>query len=391
MERMKARKFDPKDYDFYVKEYIRKSEELGKTISHPQLRKEPFNLPDARWYVKNCPDKSVTTWADFIDWCGFVANSKPPTKEKMVKLIYRLQDELKRPLMYDDFRGRGCYHPPIEMIRKYWGTINHMKEELGLEIVQESMIDKQLSKDDLDCSLKEISDYIHNDCRNFTTTFEIDTFNKWNSSQNLNKYCKKFYGVTLAKQFEKYNISLGQRGRGITYDFSDGEHITSQFEYMFSKFLRDKGLKYNVDYFRDVKYSTFIPNYKHYMNCDYAIHIYDKVVYIEIAGLIEAYKQWYYTGKEITNSKSKETYRQKLSEKESMLKSNNLIYFILFPCDLTKENFENILSNPSLELKHKIERFMQNNIDWVKIRNTTGELDYSKPFLRNTYIKKEAV
>lgn len=388
---MERRKFDPKDYDFYVKEYIRKSEELGKTISHPQLRKEPFNLPDARWYVKNCPDKSVTTWADFVDWCGFVAKSKPPTKEKMVKLIYRLQDELKRPLMYDDFRGRGCYHPPIEMIRKYWGTINHMKKELGLEIVQESMIDKQLSKDDLDCSLKEISDYIHNDGRNFTTTFEIDTFNKWNSSQNLNKYCKKFYGVTLAKQFEKYNISLGQRGRGITYDFSDGEHITSQFEYMFSKFLRDKGLKYNVDYFRDVKYSAFIPNYNHHMNCDYVIHIHNRVIYIEIAGIIEAYKQWYYVNKEITNSKSKETYRQKLSEKESMLKSNNLIYFILFPCDLTKENFENILNNPSLELKHKIERFMQNNIDWVKIRNTTGELDYSKPFLRNTYIKKEAV
>lgn len=388
---MERRKFDPKDYDFYVKEYIRKSEELGKTISHPQLRKEPFNLPDARWYVKNCPNKSVTTWADFVDWCGFVAKSKPPTKEKMIKLIYRLQDEIKRPLVYDDFRGHGCYHPPIEMIRKYWGTINHMKEELGLEIVQESMIDKQLSKDDLDCSLKEISDYIHNDGRDFTTTFEIDTFNRWNSSQNLNKYCKKFYGVTLAKQFEKYNISLGQRGRGITYDFSDGEHITSQFEYMFSKFLRDKGLKYNVDYFRDVKYSTFIPNYNHHMNCDYAIHIHDRVIYIEIAGIIEAYKQWYYTNKEITNSKSKETYRQKLSEKESMLKSNNLIYFILFPCDLTKENFENILNNPSLKLKHKIERFIQNNIDWVKIRNTTGELDYFKPFLRNTYIKKEAV
>ena len=79
----------------------------------------------------------------------------------------------------------------------------------------------------------------------------------------------------------------------------------------------------------------------------------------------------------------------KFSKKEFLLKSNNLIYFILFPCDLTRENFENILTNPSLELKKKIEHFYQNNIDWVKIRNTTGELDYSKQFLRNAYVKKK--
>lgn len=100
------RKFDPKNYDFYVKEYIRKSEELGKPISHSNLRKEPFNLPDARWYVKNCPDKTVTRWAEFIDWCGFVANGKKPSKEKVIKLIHRMQEKIQRPLLYDDFRGK---------------------------------------------------------------------------------------------------------------------------------------------------------------------------------------------------------------------------------------------------------------------------------------------
>lgn len=208
--------------------------------------------------------------------------------------------------------------------------------------------------------------------------------------QNLNKYSKKYYGVTLGKLFEKYNLHLGQQGCGINYDFDDGEHITSQFEYMFSKFLRDNGLKYNLDYFRDVKYSSFIDKYSGNMNCDYVIHISDKIIYIEIAGIIESYKEWYYSNKSITRSKSKEKYRQKLYAKESMLKSNNLIYFILFPCDLTKENFKNILDNPSLELKKEIENFNQNNIDWVKIREV-GELDYSKPFLRDTKPKKKEV
>ena len=73
-----------------------------------------------------------------------------------------------------------------------------------------------------------------------------------------------------------------------------------------------------------------------------------------------------------------------------MLKSHNLIYFILFPCDLTKSNFEQILNDSSLELKKEIENFNQNNIDWVKIREV-GELDYSKPFLRDTKPKKKEV
>ena len=144
------RKFDVADYDYYVKEFIRKSEELGKPITHSNLRKEPFCLPDARWYVKHCPDNSVTRWAEFVDWCGFIAKGKTPSKEKVISLIYKLQKELDRPLMYDDFRGNGCYHVPIEIIREYWGTINKMKDELGLEIIQESMMDKHLSKEEFE-------------------------------------------------------------------------------------------------------------------------------------------------------------------------------------------------------------------------------------------------
>ena len=198
--------------------------------------------------------------------------------------------------------------------------------------------------------------------------------------------------MSLTDILLKNNVRLGKQGQGINFDFPDGEHVTSQFEYMFSKYLKDYGLKYNVDYFRDVKYSTFIPEYKNNMNCDYEIHINDKIIYVEIAGIIEAYKEWYYKNKPITNSNRKEKYRQKLMEKEEMLKSHNLIYFILFPCDLTKDNFKNILENGSLELKKNIEKFMKNNIDWVKIREL-GELKYSDDIKwgRNVINYEEAV
>lgn len=184
---MKRRKFDLKDYDFYVKEYIRKSEDLDKPIRIDLLRKEPYNLPDGRWLIKNCPDNNVSCWADFVDWCGFVVKGKIPSKDKMIKLIYKLQSEKGRPLLYDDFRGVGCYHPPIEGIKKYWGTINNMKKELGLEIVQESMIDKSLSKDELDKMILDICVYVKNDNRNFITTSEIDNNHNWLNADTLQK------------------------------------------------------------------------------------------------------------------------------------------------------------------------------------------------------------
>ena len=387
----KARKkFDVNQYDFYVKDFIRKSEENGSPISYNHLRLPQYDLPDSRWYISNCPNKSVDTWAKFVSWCGFYTHGAPLSKERATELIYKMQEHIKRPLKYDDFRGGGCYRVPIEYIRSIWGSINKMKQDLGLEIIQESMIEKQLSKEDFDQMITDIVLYLRNNNRNFITTQEIDTHKEWNGSSCLRKYAKKYYNRTLSEFFKDNNVDLGKQGNGINFDFDDGEHVTSQFEYMFSKFLKDYGLKYNVDYFRDVKYSTFIPEYKNNMNCDYVIKINNRTIYIEIAGIIAEYKNWFYNDRIISRSKSKEKYRLKLKKKEDMLKSHNLLYFILFPCDLTKENFENILNDGSLELKKSIEKFIQNNIDWVKIREY-GELDYSKPFLRDTRPKKEAV
>lgn len=161
---------------------------------------------------------------------------------------------------------------------------------------------------------------------------------------------------------------------------------------MFSKYLKDNGFIYNKDYFRDVKYSNFINNYNGNMNCDYVIYIGNDVLYIEIAGIIADYKTWYYEDKIISNSKSKEKYRIKLKEKEQMLKTNNLRYFILFPCDLTKENFTDIIYNQSSDLKQTIEKFYKNNINWKRVREI-GELDYKQDVIRKDfgYKKKEAV
>lgn len=270
----------------------------------------------------------------------------------------------------------GCYHVPIEVIREYWGTVNKMKSELGLDIIQENMIDRHLSKEEFDNMISEISEFVLSDNRNFITTAEIDSHKEWNNCSSFRKYAKEYYNKSISEILESYGVILGKQGSGTNFTFEDGEHITSQFEYMFSKFLKDYGLQYNVDYFRDVKYSTFILKYKGYMNCDYVININNKNIYIEIAGIIEPYKEWFYNDKPIVRSKSKENYRQKLKNKETLLKDNGLIYFILFPCDLTQDNFISILKDGSIDLRKSIESFMKNNIDWNKVRKS-GELKYS--------------
>ena len=128
------------------------------------------------------------------------------------------------------------------------------------------------------------------------------------------------------------------------------------------------------------------------MNCDYLIHIKNHDIYIEIAGVLEAYKTYFFSNKSILNSKSKENYRKKLLKKQSMLRDNNLKYYILFPCDLTKENTYNILNNDSIELRKSIELFVKNNIDWKKV-SEVGELKYSNEIKwgRNVIDYNEAV
>ena len=63
------------------------------------------------------------------------------------------------------------------------------------------------------------------------------------------------------------------------------------------------------------------------MNCDYLIHTKDNDIYIEIAGVIEAYKNYFFSNKQITSGKSKETYRKDLSKKQKMFKYS-LLYFV---------------------------------------------------------------
>ena len=374
------------DYDYWVSMFVEECKKQDKVISMNKLTKN--NLKDYRWYIKYCPDKSVKSWAEFINWCGFITYNSEPSKELVIKTILKLREKLDRPLYYNDFRGRSLYHVGIETIRKYWGTVNNMKKELGLEIIQEDMTGKQLSKEMFDKVINDIVEYVNNSNKDFITTTEIDNLDFTPNTNSLNKYAKKYYGLnSFSNILAQYGIREGQQGQGIRFTFDDGEITTSQFEYLFSNTLRNMGLVYNKDYFRNIKYNTFIPNLDKNIDCDYMIIINNVPIYIEIAGIIHAYKSYYYKNKIINVSKSKENYRKKLLYKENLLKENNLKYFILFPCDLSIDNIRQILKNPSIELKHNIEKFIKNNIDWNLIVelggfNYSDEIKYGRNIIK---------
>lgn len=133
------------------------------------------------------------------------------TKEQCTDIILRMSKEYNRPLKYDDFRGRKYGQVTISMIKEHWGTLNKMKKDLGLEINIESMIDKQLSKEEFDNTIKYICDFVHNENRDFITTREIDSHKEWCNTSTLRKMSKKYYNCKLQDLLFKCNVSLGNK------------------------------------------------------------------------------------------------------------------------------------------------------------------------------------
>lgn len=373
----------------YTKEdLIQRLRNFVDNNGYPTSKRNDFKskngLPCARIYAN-------TFGGDLSDWleiCGYKLSDEEKyiiqnrgrqsnlSKEDCIEMIYSMQNSLNRPLEYDDFRNPNQNSVGITEIRRYWNTMNNMKKELGLTVNQESMTDKQITKDVLDNDVNNILDYLQSENRAFITTREINNLGCCSRYLSLDRACRKYYNEKLIDRLNDFGICLGKQGRGFNYDFDDGEHTTSQYEYIFSKYLREYGFVYNKDYFRDVKYSEFISIYQGNMNCDYVIHYNERVIYIEIAGIIADYKQWYYQNRQITQSKSKDEYRVKLKQKEDLLKSKHLEYYLLFPCDLSKVTLSLILNSTDDEYtRQNIEHFNKHNLEWDKII-ANGELKY---------------
>lgn len=382
---------NPKKKRYTREQLIQLLQKYVENNGYPTNLREVFTskngMPSTTAYVHafggNMKDWLSLCGYDLADYERYKAETRENnhlSKNECVKIIYSMQEKLDRPLMYADFHITTKDTLGITEVKRHWGSLNKMKKELGLEITQENMMDKALTKERFDKEVEQISDYLKNDNRDFITTREIDMLPFCSGYLALHRGCMRHYHVNLPDFLIDRGIVFGKRGRGLSHTFDDGECATSQYEYIFSRYLREYGFRYGDDYLRDVKYSLFVSDYDGNMNCDYVIHHNNRTIYIEIAGVIDEYKKWYYLDKPISKSKSKEEYRQKLRLKERLLQSEQLEYYFLFPCDLTKDVLKMILESEDYSHTRKtIEKFNKNNIKWDKVL-TNGELryDYSR-------------
>lgn len=334
MGRKKSPRSSKKDYQKYLS--IFKDECINKKRALFSLEVDKNkNLPSMNWLVKNCPNENVKTYNDFIIWCGFIPH-KNISKEVATNIIFQMQSKLNRPITAKDFDNPQVNEIGIKTIYRIWGETWIMQKELGLKITGKHQ--EKYTIDELKKNIINICNKVYNEeNRKIIMYSDIQKSGIAPSKiSTYNRYLKK-EKTTLREFIKSIGFTMTNEGMGLNYKFNDGEKVMSSYEYEFSKKLKQNNLKYNKDYFRDVKYSTFIKGYTKMQNCDYVIHYDNRIIYIEIAGIIGRYKENFLNNIPITSSKSKEKYRLKLLKKEKMLKENNLEYYILFPSDLQED------------------------------------------------------
>jgi hypothetical protein len=329
------------EYNTFVMEFKKISQELGRAIKDKELKQ--YNLPSARWFAIHSNNPNVNSFSTFIEYEVRMMPRYGLSKENAIKYILDLQNNLGRPLKKKDLIGLKNNSIGEGVIKAYWGNFNNMKKELNLPITQENMTCKKTSIFNIKRDIVKLCAHILN-TENRTTIKKDD----WSLLSDIASYasCSNYLSqdnITIRNFIESIGFNLIEAGSGYNFLYDDEELVKSQYEFFFSNYLRDRGLIFNKDYYRDVRYAKFIMKYNCGYNCDYVINYNNKLIYIEIAGMLRDYKDWYYENR-IINNKTRENYKNKLKTKELLLKDNNLNYYILFPSDLNEEYLSKIFN-----------------------------------------------
>lgn len=328
---MAISKYNNNEYNIYCQLFIDKSNEIGRPLKFRELvgKTKLFDdIPDSRWFIKNCSDKSVVDYNSFLFYLGYKPRYFVP-KDYTIKEILKKYNELKRPLKQDDFRFHDKDNEiGLGIIKHHWGNFNNMLKELQLPITQENMQERHKTLEELECDIKELCNFIYETkgIKNISLE-DIDNCEGCLNHQAYSRYFKRHYNMTVGEYIKSIGFIPNESGMGMNYSFDDGENTTSQWEYMFSKYLRDKGFIHNIDYLRNIKYKTFITNYKGNKDCDYIFNINNIMWYVEIAGILDYTKQK-------KDTKVRVKYRKDLNDKIKLLKENNLNYKIIYPHEL---------------------------------------------------------
>lgn len=223
---MKISNIDMSESDYEYKKTINLFKEVCKTKNKIVSVNDLQELigHDLRWIMHK--NANINSYQDFYSMLGF-KKEQELTKDEVKEIIYHMSSKLNRPLMYNDFRQNETFDSVgISTINKYWGTMNIMKEDLGLEIVQEDMICRHKTNEEMLNDLQKLIDNLGR----VPSTKDIDTCKYMNSVQS---YYKAFGGINNAL------ISLGYKPnkKCISLDLSNEEIIQ-----IYKDFIEDSQL-----------------------------------------------------------------------------------------------------------------------------------------------------
>lgn len=339
-----------KNYDIYVQRFIQTCKDLGRTLRQSELTNNTYGLPNVGWLIKNCPNKEVKCYNDFVVWCGLESNKLEKDKDFVVNTLINLEKKLGRPILKEDISLEKTGFSLI-VLNRMFGGLGKAKEELGLmKSVSAKPLPFEHYKNRLDDTLQKI----RNDTdRDFISWYDIEN-PKYNENPLDHKTLTKAFnreGMDIFAYIKSKGFMMNPSSFSFHYTFDDGERVVSSMEYDFSEYLRSLGFEYNKDYYRDVLYRTFSEE-KTKMNCDYKIMIDGTPLYIEIAGIIHNCKDdsW---RKHQYSSKKENEYRDKMLRKEQRLMESKQYFLFLFKSEMYNGEYKAILQNKIKEIRRE--------------------------------------
>jgi hypothetical protein len=342
---------ESKDYDLFLKKYKDVCNSTGRALMQKELINNHYGLPNAAWFVKYCPNKSVKSFDDFVLWCGFDSNKLKKDNELVAEKLIQLEKTLGRPITGIDITLENVGFTPI-VVSRIWGNLGNAKKELGLkETIQDNAKPFSFYEEKLLHTLDKI---FEDKNRKFIAWSDIENpkYNEFPTEHKTYMRAFKKVGIDFFAYLKQYGYEMNYGSRmGNTHTFDDGEKTTSIYEYDFSRFIKEElHMQYKIDYCRDVLYKTFA-NIKSKSNCDYVININGNLLYVEIAGVIyntksDNWKEAKY------KTKIENEYREKMIFKEGLLLKYNKPFLFLFPWDMLSGKY-----------KEKLKEFIQENVN----------------------------
>lgn len=332
-------------YNFFVQKFVAECQRRGKTLSESDLFNNKFGIPSSTWLTKNCPDKSVKTYTDFIKWCGLEPLRKVWTKEEVAVALKDLEKRLGRPVQRYDIIPANVGFSTI-VIQRLYGSINKAKAEIGLIKTPTSLPlhDFSYYKDTID---QIIDNYIKaiGDKRMCHISWSDIESGKYGARCEHKTLVKAFMreGIDFYAYIKSKGCMINKSLKSFCYTMDSGENVRSGYEYALSAFLNSLGYLYNKDYFRDKKYSTFTNYATGRLNCDYELHLHNgQILYIEVAGMIHKPQDGNWR-EHLYGSDIEMAYRDKMILKDFVLNDNDLEHVFLFANEMSDGSYRDIL------------------------------------------------